>query len=432
MLKMEPEALLTKLIIRCLVYDNKKDIIDLLNRYPINWDRFKDLILYHEVTPFAYLVFEKIDASIPDNFNLFLKNNYHRNLINSQQLWNEFLRITTSFDQEGITLLPIKGIALLPDLYEGKPVRPMRDIDLLFKERDIQAVLRLFDEMGYKEESYGLKNEYWRQNHYHVMFYKTKGHDKIFVEAHYGLDYKREGAHILSELWPRIREVKLFNNNLIKFLSPEDTFFSLTLHNRRFGRALCFKSIYDIILLLVKYKDIFDWDYVLAQSKKYRLNTTAFFALAQAGLVYDLDIPVFVQKELHIPGCKRALINNFIQKNAFSPRLKKKQKKLLYLKSHFLLYDSMLEPIRYIINIPKEQFAQYYGLEPYDSKTEYFYKNRLIYIIFWGVGDFIKTLVGGSSLCKKQDNGISGGSVRQLKREESSRLNPRSQNEEKL
>ena len=119
----------------------------------------------------------------------------------------------------------------------------------------------------------------------------------------------------------------------------------------------------------------------MKQSRKYNLCSTVFFIICQAKLIYELNIPGYVWKELNLPNWKRKLINRFIEKNTFLLD-KRMQNKNLYLKSHFLLYDNFWEPINYIINIPKERFAKYYGLGTYDTNTDFFYRNRLLYIPF--------------------------------------------------
>lgn len=47
---------------------------------------------------------------------------------------------------------------------------------------------------------------------------------------------------------------------------------------------------------------------------------------------------------------------------------------------HFLLYDTLWEPIDYILNIPLEQFAKFYEIKPYDRMTGFLYENRLFYM----------------------------------------------------
>lgn len=374
------EINLIKFIIGRMINSKEERIKGLLSLQRINWRIFKELIVYHDLIPFAYLTLKNSNSFLPQDLREFLKNNYYCTLTRCQNLWQEFLRMSIAFEQAGITLVPIKGIALLQDIYTNLPFRPMTDIDLIVKEEDLKKAEVVFYDLGYRKELYGLKEEYWRRNQYHITFYKKEEQKVPFVELHWSLDFKRKNRLILPELWERIRKLDV-DGTRINLLSPEDTLFSLALHNRRFGRTLCLKNTYDFILLLNKYASDIDWNYVLNQSRKYNLCSTLFFALCQVKLLSDLNVPEFVWKELNLPNWKMRLIQRFIEQNTFLWD-KKVQNKNLYLKSHFLLYDNIWEPIDYIVNIPKEQFAKFYEFEPYDKKTDFLYWNRMFYIPF--------------------------------------------------
>ncbi len=386
MLKNSPEETLIRFIVRQMIGDKKKEIKDLLNLHPINWGRFKDLIIYHELTPFVYLALKDLNQFVPQDIMEFLRNNYYGALIRCQNLWQEFLRISMAFQQAGVTLLPIKGIALLYDIYKYMPLRLMTDIDLLVKEEDLQITEDIFCDLGYRKELYGLKEKYWREKQIHFTFYKTEGKNLPFVEVHWALDFKRKNRIILPKLWERIRKINV-DGRMIMLLSPEDSLFSLALHSRRFGKILSLKYTLDIALLLKKYKDSFDWDYILKEAYRGKMRTAIFFILWQLKFL-DINTPTALEKRLKIPFYKKRLIQQLIEKNTFfslTPNLKS-----LYLKTHFLLYDNLWEPITYIFNIPEEQFAKYYNLNPYSRKTKRLYHTRFFYIPFRTIAGWFK------------------------------------------
>jgi hypothetical protein len=195
---------------------------------------------------------------------------------------------------------------------------------------------------------------------------------------HFGLDYKRKERKVLPSLWERLREFEL-DGRKIKLLSPEDALFSLALHKRRFGPILSLKNVCDLALVLNKYKHNFNWDYVLKEARNGKMCSTIFFILLQTKIFLDVDSPQCVWRDLSIPFYKRRLIKRFIVKNTFSFSLKRNSKEL-YLKSHFLLYDSFREPLEYILHIPQEQFAKYYGLQYNTQMTRLLYQRRLLYM----------------------------------------------------
>lgn len=352
----------------------------------IDWEEVKKSITFHELAPFVYQMLKDYSSSIPQEFMDFLNNTYYCAIIKNTTFWQEFLRILTAFEKEKIIVLPLKGLILLKDLYPHQPVRPMLDIDLLFKEEDLGKVETLMDWLGYRKELEGLKEEYYRKNQCHFIFYLKDGRRTPFVEVHWSLDYKRNNRNTLGEIWDRIREVNV-EGRRIKVLSPEDTLFSLALHKRRFGNILSLKNVCDVGILLNKYADSLSWDYVLKQCKRYHIRSTLFFTLYQVKLLLEIDIPRYVEKELNQPRWKKRLIKQFIEKNTFLP---KRNIKNIYLQAHFLLYDNLWEPIDYILCIPQEQFAMFYNLKPYDRKTSFFYHNRLLYITFKKVFDLFK------------------------------------------
>ena len=369
-----------RFIIKAMLGNKEVRIEELPDARLIHWQRAKDLIIYHDLTPFAYLALKDFDSFLPGDLREFLENNYYCAVVRCQHLWGEFLRISSVFERAGITLVPIKGLALLADIYTQMPIRPMTDIDLLVKEADLPRAEALFCdlELGYRKEMYGLKEEYWRKSQCHIAFYKKEEEKLPFVELHWALDFKRKKRNILPEIWARIREIDA-DGAKIKLLSPEDTLFSLALHNRRLGRTLSLKNAYDIILLLDKYNRGFDWGYVLETSRIHDMRSSVYFILYQAKLLAETNIPEYVWKGLRLTAYKRSTIRNFIEKNTFLP--KNLQNKNLYLKSHFLLYDNLQEPIKYILNIPLEQFAKFYGMNTYDEKTLLVYKRRFFYIL---------------------------------------------------
>ncbi len=380
--RINPESELVLLIAREVACDKRiGGIKDLINLQALDWGKFKNLITYHELFPFAYLSLKDCHSLLPQDLIEFLKSNYYFSLMRSLYLSREFLRVLNSFEQARITLLPIKGIALLMDIYPQRLSRPMVDIDILVKEEELLRAEGLFYDLGYRKELYGLKEKYWRERQCHIVFYK-KEPDGFSppIELHWALDFRRKNSQILPGIWNRVRRIQI-DGREIKLLSPEDTFFSLALHGRRFGKTLCLKNACDGALVLSKYGRTFDWDYLLRESRRGKMCSSIFFFLSQIKFLLNVDMPKHVWRSLDIPAWKRKLIRQFIKRNIFLATSNFSPKNL-YLKSHFLLYDSLWEPIDYILNIPKEQFSKYYSLKPYEKKTDFLYKNRLFYIPF--------------------------------------------------
>jgi len=377
--KMTPESKLILAIAKGVVCNQNNKAASLIKNNNIDWARLKEGLAYHGLVCFAYLSLKNQLSLLPQDLVSVLEATYYYHLRHSAYLEHEFLNLYTAFEDKNILLIPIKGVALLEDLYADFPIRPSTDIDVLVKEEDVGQGAKILEDLGFKKELEGLKESYWRKKQYHLVFMKKeRSSSSLIAELHWDLDYRRKRRQLLPNIFKRLREFTI-QNKKVKLLSVEDTFFSLALHQRRFGNVLALRDACDIARLLNKYALTFDWNYVLEASQKAKVCATIFFSLCQINLLLEFKIPQFVWKKLNVPAWKRKLIQRFIKKNTFLGD-QVRQTKNLYLKTHFLLYDSLWEPIDYILNIPPEQFAKFYGLQCYTNKADLFYNNRMFYI----------------------------------------------------
>lgn len=337
---------------------------------PVDWGTIERLIAYHDIAPLVHLRIKDTGIRLPSGLRDRLEKSYYLAIAKGQSLWAEFLRISKAFRDRNAAMVPIKGTSFLADIYASNPCRPMADIDILVEERSLDMARALLTEAGYREESFGLDEAYWRLNQCHITFVK----ERIYVEVHFGLDFKRGNRNILPRLWERVRE-RSVDGHGVSFLSYEDALFSLALHERRFGRTLGLKNILDVSLILKNKGDALDWDYIVDEARAGKMSSAVFFILSAAKIFFKSDIPQGVPAGLGVPYYKRKAIENMIRRNALSARIAARNKSL-YTMKHFLLFDSLWEPASYIYHIPEEQFAKFYGLEPYDAKTRLLYRLR--------------------------------------------------------
>ena len=255
--------------------------------------------------------------------------------------------------------------------YPESNLRCMTDIDILVRQEDFNQAQDSLLEMGYQKELNQLREDYWRQKQCHIAFNKGT----FLVEVHWGLDFKRGKDVILPHIWERIKELEI-GEHTINVLSAEDAFFAFALHLRRFGNILSLKQVLDVARITQESPD-FNWDYVLEESYKGRMCATVYFILTQARLFTNINMPQGILEKLGLPWWHRALIAKFITQYTFEMRASLKKN---YLKAHLLLYDSIKDSVRYLINIPYEQFCKFYDLKPYTAKSNLFYQGRLVYV----------------------------------------------------
>lgn len=411
---LNPEENLTLAVARQVTnpqYDNA-DIKEIITQNNVNWEKFNGLIVYHELVPFAYSCLKKYAYLVPKEETEFLKNSYYSCITHIAFLWQEFMRINSNFQEKGIRPVPIKGVAFLADnLYNGKSyLRPMGDIDILIKNEDFLLAEGIMIKAEYRKMLAGRKEEYWKTKNYHLGFIRgTEGQAQYNVEIHWALDYHRQRP-VLPELWGRLRKSQVEGQDIF-MLSAEDTLFSLALHQRRFGKMLCLKNACDVAALLKKTNAVFDWDYVLREAKSGQMRTAIYFVLSQAKLLLNIPIPAFVLFSLGLPRWRKRLIEQFILKKTFSSDREFKNINSLFLKCHFLIYDNLWEPIRYILHIPQEQFAKFYKLEPYAKKTNFLYRIRFPYFLINIFIILLKVLIVKIGEQSRRNSGIQGAQL---------------------
>jgi len=345
------------------------------------WEKIKAWATHHEFGPFFYTVLKRSLASIPPDLESCLKSSFYMTAIKAQNSWEVFLSIAKAFQARGICLAPIKGVALLAGVYKDRPCRSMADIDILVKEEEFAEARKLLLGLGYEEDLGGLREAYWLQQHCEMTFTKKTQTGKQSLDVHFRLDVKRPQAAPLPHLWERTKETAT-KGSVIRELSPEDQLFCLALHQRRFGgRAFCLKNVFDVAMILKAFGDIFDWDYVVREAGAGKMRATTFFILSQARSFFNAEVPEKVWAGLVTPHYKKRMAERLINNHGPFPCGAEKSKELFF-RMQFVFFDGFWEPVLNLSRIPIEQFAKYYGLDPYTKRTEHLYHCRLLYGLY--------------------------------------------------
>lgn len=339
-IRVSAEAELLLAIARGVIADDKKPIGGMADKFNINWNIFRTISAYHELSPFVYPAIKEWQSLVPGEIADYYKRESYFNYARSCYLLEEFFRIKEEFERLEVKLVPIKGIALLADIYADRPIRPMCDIDLLVNVSDLQKAKDILLNMGYTLQLQGLREEYWINHQCHLPFSRIAQEEQYYVDMHFGLDFKRKGKNILPGLWERISKVSV-ENRMIALLSPEDSLFSLALHLRRFGKILNLKNVLDTALILKKYNRGLDWGYIFNESKLARMRSAVYFAILQTNIFLGTLIPDYAWKGLGVSLHKKQLMRKLILGHTFSKRLDPRRVYLAALFLYRLLPDEI-------------------------------------------------------------------------------------------
>lgn len=378
-----------KLILYCAKnirdYHDQSEIKQLFSQ-PLNWTFIIKESIYHGVSSFIYRNLNNtyLTVKVPQKFLSLLKYYYNNALFMNTLLWDEFCSIYDALAQAKIKAIPIKGINLTHFIYCDLGLRPMVDIDILIQKKDLLAAEEVLSQLGYSKNIKNYSQDYYEKYNFQIPFTKIDSHEKpICCEVHWDLTPPRPNRIILSEIWKNTG-TQTMNERKFLLLSPENILFSLALHLRRYNRPFSLKYIYDIYKVLNKFKDNFNWDYLIKESKKNRIKSTLFFALFSAYKFFGAPVPSRILKELNPGIIRNKLMQYIISKYTFSLDIIKnsKKRKYLYVFLRYLLYDKITDFISFILFIPIEEFARFYSLEISSKKTLLLYRLRVIYILY--------------------------------------------------
>ncbi len=182
----------------------REEIIDLIAKDSIDWEKFVSLCSNHLILPAIYLKFKSqgIIEYLPEELSEYLKEVYNLNLERNNQILKQLREITGILNKGSVYPTYLKGAGhLLDGLYSDIGERMMGDIDLLVPEKDYLLSAKLLE-----KEGYSMAGKYYGQDFKSLKHYP--GLLKAGVPAH--LEIHRLPVEGACESWfnPEIIETE--------------------------------------------------------------------------------------------------------------------------------------------------------------------------------------------------------------------------------
>jgi len=155
----------------------------LLNEHCLNFTAWKELLILAEKEGMAPLLKKHLDESesiYPISVRRSLNILYKRHQHEAEVRFGVLQEILVHLYQKGLNPLVIKGAALCHTTYSDADLRPMRDIDLLFRKNEVDRAQKIMQESGFKQSKAPIP-----QNHHHLpSLHKTVEDVDICFELH--------------------------------------------------------------------------------------------------------------------------------------------------------------------------------------------------------------------------------------------------------
>lgn len=243
-------------------------------------------ILYYTLSPFFS------DIRVPAQIQQKLRETYHRAAARNMRVYQQLLKLVRIFNNEGISVILLKGAHLAGLVYGNVALRPMGDLDLLVRNLDLLRVSELLVEHGYSasKEDVGCAQE-------HLPPFKKD--DSLSIEIHFNIVSPPFSQKFdVEELWQRARKESIQGVNVLT-LCPEDLFLHLCVHaciHHGFDNGIM--PFVDITRTLERCQKEIDWDKVLIRGRQWGVIRCVYVMLALSEKMLGLTVSEHVRMKI--------------------------------------------------------------------------------------------------------------------------------------
>lgn len=272
----------------------------LASRGTVEWEALGRVAEVESLAPLLYAVVRDQDL-VPPPLEEVLHQAYVRSAVRNAFLLRSLNESLRHLSQEGVDVVLLKGAALVHTVYRRAAARPMRDFDLLVRQGDIPAVLRVLIALGYtrvKVETHpGVGVAYENE----VLLCKP-GFLDVFVEAHWSLfdsPYYQQKLPV-EWFWQTASAIRP-DEAPARVLGPEAQILHLcghlVLHHSQEEKPRLL-WLHDMAEVITFYQDRIDWQQVLRQAQACDLVLPLQQVLPQVAKEWGAPIPESILEAL--------------------------------------------------------------------------------------------------------------------------------------
>ena len=223
---------------------------------------------------------------------------------------HEASRIFSAFDAAGIRVIGLKGIILKNDIYAASERRPMYDIDVLVRYKDIEHAEEVLRELGYEFLSDGDYNVEFARKFMGEIPYQKGG---VIIELHWHLvsmTWNRRATRFdIDAMWERVKETERYGAPVLRF-ALEDEIVYLCYHLAVPHSLWHPSSTKDLYRLLKKNAERLDWTLIVSRAKAWHIRVACWAALKNLQMQTDANIPDQTMAAFQVPKWRQKLIKS--------------------------------------------------------------------------------------------------------------------------
>ena len=268
--------------------ENPQEIIN----SDLSWAYFFKRARAEGLISLVYSNLSRVDGAksiVPEDIWAELESSYYTIASRNSLLCEKLNTILSSFNQIGIEVILLKGIALIHTIYPDIALRPMYDIDILIHKEDFSLVETKLKELGYNNSSF-----------YPEDFHK----DNMMVDVHWQLmnvtrvkSRSKSYCIDLDEIWKGSIPIEI-SGEKARVLSPEYCLMDLCLHLTFHHGLRGLIWFIDIAKVIEYYKNEINWDRFIKKSLEYKIYKPIYYTLYYAKEILKQQIPQIVLDRL--------------------------------------------------------------------------------------------------------------------------------------
>lgn len=241
----------------------------------LNWGRLEKIITRNGLIPIVKSLLNT-DPEIPQNLLRNWKNISIRVFLKNQRSLKATVKLFRFLEEEGISAVTLRGMALAQWVYPGMALRPMVDVDILVKYEVRHSLFDLLKKHGLLPVK-TLRSQF---------VYEI---DSTFFEIHWSfLTPKRYRTAADFDNWIDSRRTIDTVEGKLYCLTPENEFLNVICHAFIHHELDSLLKLVDISLLS-REKDM-DWEYIHTWCKRASMMRLFCFTLAFCDYLFDLSL----------------------------------------------------------------------------------------------------------------------------------------------
>jgi hypothetical protein len=260
----------------------------------------------HSLTPLFYQRLKAFppDSPIPDWVRRRLRLLYLQNAGRNMNLYHGLGKVLEVLGKNHIPVIALKGAHLAELVYGNIALRPMVDLDLLVKKKDLPGVEEKLLEMGFAPAEPQKK---MTENHHHVV-YRWPGKE-IYIEVHWNILGSAYPFNVDTEgLWNRARPAVVDGLEIL-VLCPEDLLLHLCLHTARDLYQTGLRPFCDLLEIIRRNENKMDWDHVFLRSGQWGIEKFVYLTLNMTRELLGADVPEDLLKTIRPPDFQERIMD---------------------------------------------------------------------------------------------------------------------------